>query len=407
MTVRYYSSVATPTTLSSGINNSTTTIVVGSVTGFPTLYPYTLALDFDTALTELVDVTNAAGTTLTVTRAVDGTSATSHSAGAAVRHVASARDYADSRAHENSDSEHGVTGFIVGTGSTQTLTNKTLTSPVINTPTITGGTMTGTTLTSPTISNFTNAQHDHSNAAGGGPLGNVSTGNVSTTGTITASGLVTASNALTVSSGNLTVTTGNLNVTAGTATVGGTLTGQSVVSNTTVTAGSGITATTGNITATAGNLTAPAGSVSTATSSTTGNASVGGTLTVTGNVTAPNLAASAWTNITLNAGYSTETGGTPQYRTVTMGTEVWVELRGRVRKDSGDYIGPETIATLPAPVRPPGVYYGSGAHEWRNNAATTARIEVNGTSGAVIPVAGNPDPFRWISLDNNRWSMTP
>lgn len=170
MTDRYYSSVATPTTLSSGINNSTTTIVVGSVTGFPTLYPYTLALDFDTALTELVDVTNAAGTTLTVVRAVDGTSATSHSAGAAVRHVASARDYADSRAHENSDSEHGVSGFIVGTGNSQTLTNKTLTSPVINGATITGGTITGATLTTPAITDFTNAQHNHSNAAGGGGL---------------------------------------------------------------------------------------------------------------------------------------------------------------------------------------------------------------------------------------------
>lgn len=405
MVVRYYSSVATPTTLSAGINNSTTTITVAATTGFPTLFPYTLALDFDTALTELVDVTNAAGTTLTVTRAVDGTSATSHSAGASVRHVASGRDYADSRAHENSDTEHGVTGFVVGTGNTQTLTNKTLTSPIINTPTITGGTMTGTTLTTPVISDFTNAQHNHSNAAGGGPLGNVSTGNITTTGTISVSGLLTASNALTVSSGHLTVSTGNLIVTAGNATIGGSATAQSVVSNTTVVAGSGITSTTGNITATAGNLTAPAGAVNTATSSTTGNASVGGTLTVTGNVTAPNLAAGTWTNITLNAGYSVETGGTPQYRTVIIGNNTWVELRGRIRKDASDFTGQETVTTLPAPVRPPGVIYAAVAHEWRS--LTTTRIEVNAGTGNVIVTGALPDdPFRWFSIDNVRWSLT-
>lgn len=403
MVVRYYSSVATPTTLSAGINNSATTITVAATTGFPTLFPYTLAIDFDTALTELVDVTAAAGTTLTVTRAVDGTSATSHSAGAAVRHVASGRDYADSRAHENSDTQHGVTGTIVGTGSVQTLTNKTLTSPVINTPTITGGTMTGTTLTSPTISNFTNAQHNHSNASGGGALGNVSTGNVTTTGTITASGLITASNALTVASGNLTVTTGNLIVTAGSGTIGGSLTAQSLVSNTTVTAGSGITSTTGNITATAGNLTAPAGAVNTATSSTTGNASVGGDLAVTGNVSAANIVAGAWQNITLNAGYSVESGGTPQYAVVTIGATTWIELRGRVRKDAGDYNGPETVAVLPLAVRPPTIMYFSVAHEWRS--FTTTRVEVN-TNGNLIPLGSTPnDPFRWVSLDGIRWRM--
>jgi len=71
-----------------------------------------------------------ASLTLTVTRAVDGTSATSHNAGAFVRHVSSGRDFSDSRTHENSTEDvHGVTGVgndIVGTTSTQTLENKTL-----------------------------------------------------------------------------------------------------------------------------------------------------------------------------------------------------------------------------------------------------------------------------------------
>jgi hypothetical protein len=77
MATRYYSSTAAETTLSGTINSSATSITVGSVTGFPVSFPYTLALDYESASEELVDVTAAAGTNLTITRAADGTSATS------------------------------------------------------------------------------------------------------------------------------------------------------------------------------------------------------------------------------------------------------------------------------------------------------------------------------------------
>lgn len=128
MTVRYYSSVASEKTLTGTITAGQTTMVVSNTIGLPGLFPYTLAVDYETISEELVNVTNAAGTTLTIDRAIDGTSASSHNAGARVRHVTSARDFTDSRTHENSDD--GVHGLspgeeIVGTDKVQTLTNKT------------------------------------------------------------------------------------------------------------------------------------------------------------------------------------------------------------------------------------------------------------------------------------------
>jgi hypothetical protein len=127
---RYYSSIAQQTTLTSGITASGTTMIVAATTGFPGSLPYTLAVDYGSATEELVEVTGVAGLTLTVTRAIDGTSGASHNPGAVVRHVSSARDFTDSRTHEAASTNvHGLSGgaAVVGTTSTQTLTNKTLT----------------------------------------------------------------------------------------------------------------------------------------------------------------------------------------------------------------------------------------------------------------------------------------
>jgi hypothetical protein len=141
LVTRYYSSVAPETTLTGTINAAATSITVGSTVGFPALFPYTLALDYEGLTEELVQVNSAVGLSLTVTRAIDGTSATSHNAGARVRHVSSARDFADSRTHENSDQQvHGLGPGeeIVGTEKVQTLENKTLLSPAFS------GSFTGT-----------------------------------------------------------------------------------------------------------------------------------------------------------------------------------------------------------------------------------------------------------------------
>lgn len=129
MVVRFYSSVAPPTTLSAGITAGSATIQVGSTSGFPALTPYTLSVDYGSIGEELVQVNSVGGTTLTVDRGVDGTSATSHNAGAVIRHVTSARDHQESRDHENSDAGiHGLgpTEELVGTEKVQTLSNKTL-----------------------------------------------------------------------------------------------------------------------------------------------------------------------------------------------------------------------------------------------------------------------------------------
>jgi hypothetical protein len=145
---RYYSSTAQPTTLSGSISSGATSISVGATTGFPSTTPFTLALDYGAATEELVDVTGVAGTTLTVTRGADGTSAQSHSLGAAVRHVASARDFADFQTHQATGSAvHGVSGTLVGTSDSQTLSNKTLSSP-----SIAGGALSGTFTGTPTFS---------------------------------------------------------------------------------------------------------------------------------------------------------------------------------------------------------------------------------------------------------------
>jgi hypothetical protein len=74
-----------------------------------------------------VEVTSAAGTTLTVTRGVDGTTAFSHNIAAEVVHGITARDVAEPNTHINANSGvHGATGAVVGATDTQTLTNKTI-----------------------------------------------------------------------------------------------------------------------------------------------------------------------------------------------------------------------------------------------------------------------------------------
>lgn len=150
----FYSNTAIETALSGSISSGATSMTVDATTGFPASFPYVLAVDFGASTEELVKVTAAAATTLTVVRGFSGTSAQSHSLGAKVRHVFNAQDAIDFRTHEAATGAvHGLTGNIVGTTDTQTLTNKTLTAPAITNPTMTvGGSLSGTYTGTPTFS---------------------------------------------------------------------------------------------------------------------------------------------------------------------------------------------------------------------------------------------------------------
>jgi hypothetical protein len=165
MTTRKYSSRSQQTTLTGALTSSGTSATVVSGTallGGVTISAgetFTVVIDPDTALEEIVDVTAVSTNTLTITRGIDGSTGQAHSAGAVVRHMAIGRDYREANTHIEATTGHGATGAVVGTTNTQTLTNKTISAAdntLTGVVTLTGTqTLTNKTLTSPVISSLT------------------------------------------------------------------------------------------------------------------------------------------------------------------------------------------------------------------------------------------------------------
>ena len=145
MARREYKGAATPTTITGGITNSSTSLTLTDATNWPT-GSFSLVIDPGLAGEEKILATSRSGTTVTLTtRGYDNTTASSHNAGAIIYPVPTAVDFDEANAHVNATTGvHGLTGAVVGTTDTQTLSAKTLTNPVI---TQTINAQTGTTYT--------------------------------------------------------------------------------------------------------------------------------------------------------------------------------------------------------------------------------------------------------------------
>jgi hypothetical protein len=161
---RQYSSISQETTLTADLSASTSSVTVNvqsaanlmggiTLTGGDT---FTVVVDPDTANEEIMYATAVVGSALTVTRAQDSTTVKSHATGAKIRHMAIGEDFRLAENHRDASSAvHGVTGDVVGTTDTQTLSNKTITGtftgPIIGNVTgnVTGNADTATELATP------------------------------------------------------------------------------------------------------------------------------------------------------------------------------------------------------------------------------------------------------------------
>jgi hypothetical protein len=162
MTTRLYSSISQETTLTAALNNSATTMVVASSSALlqgitiAAGETFTVVIDPDTALEEIVDVISPSSTgslTLTIARDIDSSSKIAHSPGAKVRHMAISRDFREANSHiENSTTAHGLTiANVLETTDTNMITTAMLQSNAVTTAKITDANVTAAKLASDSV----------------------------------------------------------------------------------------------------------------------------------------------------------------------------------------------------------------------------------------------------------------
>lgn len=200
-TRRHYVNNAPQQLLSAQITSGALSLTVPSFAGWPTQFPFFGTLELGTVNEEIVSVTNIVGSTATIVRGQDGSTAISHLAGATFDFTVVSLDLDEANAHTSSNSGvHGVSGNVVGTSDVQTLSNKTLSAPTVT------GTLAGA---SETLS------------------GTLSVSGTSTLAGVNASGAVAVAGALTATAAGTGLAVTNNETVGGTLAVTGAVTGAS------------------------------------------------------------------------------------------------------------------------------------------------------------------------------------
>jgi hypothetical protein len=323
---RNFSATAIQTSLVNSISSAatgdtTTSVAVISVSGFPSTVPYTLILDPDGSKEEVVTVTAASSTTLTITRGQDNTPAVAHSAGTSVRHGVSGRDFKEEQTHiaaRGYDVDSGILsnagqthvhglvtgdGSVVGADQVATLTRKTLTTPVINGATLTGtvsstasivvsgaGTITGLSsagmvASSATPKNYVDAILGSATAAA------TSAASAATSATSAATSATSAANSATASASSAS---------AAATSASSALTSQTAAATSATSAAASATAAATSATSAAASATTASNSAATATTQ-AGNATTSASSAATSATAAATSAASAATSATASA----------------------------------------------------------------------------------------------------------
>jgi hypothetical protein len=232
MTIRKYSSRSQQTTLSTGItsNDATATVVSGanllSSVNFSIAGTFTVVIDPDTALEEIVDVTGRSGNVLNISRGIEnGGTGVAHSAGAVVRHMVTGRDLQESNDHiKNETTAHGITlANIVQTGTTGTVDSEmildgTIVNADINASAAIADTKLGTILTAGKVSNSATTAASANTASAivaRDGSGNFTAGTITADLTGTASAATLAAAATALATGRTIALTGDVTGTTG------------------------------------------------------------------------------------------------------------------------------------------------------------------------------------------------